>query len=229
MNQTMPDPRPEYRLGDSDELEEHVAMLRVCTEQFGPCHPRTLNAAKSLAAAFWLAGYADRAVGLLDQALDFAASTLRGEHPIRIDLLSTLGKILFEQRHLEGALAIRREVMEYCVRHSGPNHPSSLEASGDLAAILYELGQDEEAAQLEREALEGARAHLAKTHPVTSVLAWNCAVSHERRGDLDSARSIIVSELSWLLVAEPFYFEPDQETIRTFLERRLNLAGASAC
>jgi hypothetical protein len=65
------------------------------------------------------------------------------------------------QRHLDGALVIRREVLEYCVRHSGPNHPSSLEAKGDLAAILYEFGQDEEAARLEREAFEGARAHLA--------------------------------------------------------------------
>jgi tetratricopeptide (TPR) repeat protein len=229
MNQAMPDPRPEYRLGDSAELEGHVAMLRVCTEQLGPCHPRTLNAARNLATAFWLAGYTDQAVGLLDQALDFVASTLGGDHPMRIDLLNTLGKILFEQRYLEGALAIRREVLEYCVRHSGPNHRSSLDAKGDLAAILYELGQDEEAARLEREAFEGARAHLDKTHPVTSVLAWNCAVSHERRGDLDSARSIIVSELAWLLVAEPSCLKPEQDTIRTLLGRRLNWGGAAAC
>src|SRR5215472_10441403 len=135
----MPDPGPEYRPGDSHEIEGHIAMLRICTEQFGPCHPRTLNAAKNLAAALWLAGYTDQAVGLLDQALNFVASILGGDHPIRVDLLSTLGEILFEQRHLEEASAIQREVLEYRVRHSGPNHPSSLEAKGDLAAILYEL------------------------------------------------------------------------------------------
>lgn len=191
MNQAMPDLRPEYHAGDSDELEGHVPMLRVCTGQHRPCHPRTLNAARNLAAAFWLAGYRDQAVGLLDQALDFVASTLGGGHPMRIDLLklNKLGKILFEQRHLEAALGVRREVMDYWVRLSAPNHPSSLEAKGDLAAILYELGQDEESARLEWEAFEGAGAHLGKPHPVTSVLAWNCVVSHERSGDLDSAEA----------------------------------------
>jgi tetratricopeptide (TPR) repeat protein len=154
MSQAMPDLRREYRLGDSDELERHVAMLRICTEEFGPGHPRTLNAANALAAAFWLAGYTDQALGLLDQALDFVAPTLGDDHPVRIDLLSTLGKILFEQRHLDDAFAIQREVLEHRTRHSGQNHPSSLEARGDLAAILYELGQEEEAARLEREAFE---------------------------------------------------------------------------
>jgi hypothetical protein len=64
----------------------------------------------------------------LDQALDFAASSLGREHSLRVDLLSTLGEILFEQRHLEQAEAIQREVLEYRIRNSGSNHSSSLKA-----------------------------------------------------------------------------------------------------
>jgi tetratricopeptide (TPR) repeat protein len=221
--------RPEYRLGDSDEIEGHVATLRSCTDRLGPGHPETLTAAKTLATAFWLAGYTDQAIGLLDQALDFSAATLGREHPIRVDLLGTLGEILFEQRHLEQAEAIQREVLEYHIRNSGPNHSSSLEAKGDLAAMLYELGQDEEASRFEQEAFDEAQTHLGKTHSITCVLAWNRAISYERRGDLDSARGIIASELVWLLVADPSCLEPDQKTIRNLLERRVNWAGAIAC
>jgi tetratricopeptide (TPR) repeat protein len=225
----MSDPRPHYHLGDSDELEECVATLRFCTEQLGPCDPRTLSAANRLAIAFWLAGYTDRAIGLLDQALDFVASTLGSDHPLRADLLSTLAGILFELRQLEQAQAVQREVLEYRIRHSGPNHSVSLEVKGDLAAMLYELGRDDEADRFEQEAFEGARAHLGKAHPITCVLAWNRAMSCERCGDLASARSIMVDELAWLLTAEPTCLEPDQHTIRTLLERRLNWAQAAAC
>jgi tetratricopeptide (TPR) repeat protein len=223
----MPDPRLEYGPGDS-ELAVHVAALRFCTDQLGPSHPRTLMAAKTLATAFWLAGYTDRAIALLDQALDFLAATPAREHGMRADLLSTLGEILFERRHLDQAHAIQREVLEYRIRDGGPNHPASLEAKGDLAAMLYEMGQDEEASRFEQEALEGARAHLGKTHPVTCVLAWNRAMSCERRGDPDSAQGII-GELAWLLVAEPSCLEPHQNAIRNLLERRMRWAEAPTC
>lgn len=220
----MPDSGSECCLGDSEDLEEHVATLRLCTEQLGPCHPRTLTAANRLAVAFWLAGYTDQAVGLLDHALEFVASTPGSDYPQRVDLLSTLGEILLEQRHLEPAEAIQREVMEHRIRHSGPNHSAALEAKGDPAPMLYELGRDDEAARLEQEAFEGARAHFGRAHTVTCVLVWNRAMSCERCRDSDSARSIFVNELAWLLGTEPACLEPAQHTIRTFLERRLNWA-----
>jgi hypothetical protein len=95
--------------------------------------------------------------------------------------------------------------------------------------MLYHLGQDDEASRLEQEAFEGARIHLGKNHPVTCVLAWNRAMSYEGTGDLDSAQSIIVGELVWLLAAEPSCLEPDQNAIRGLLERRVNWAGAIEC
>ena len=225
----MPDPGSEYRLGDSDELKGRVAALRHSTEQLGASHPRTLAAANQLAIAFWMAGYADQAIGLLDQALDFVTSNLGSSHPLRADLLGTLGEILFEQRQLEPAQAIQREVVEHRMRHSGSYDSASLEAKADLAAMLYELGRDGEANRLEQEAFDGARAHLGKSHPVTCVLAWNRAMSCERCGDLDAARSIMMNELAWLLGEEPSRLQPDQHTIRTFLERRLNWDQAAAC
>jgi hypothetical protein len=54
-------------------------------------------------------------------------------------------------------------------------------------------------------------------------------MSFERFGDIDSARSILVNELVWLLSAEPSSLAQDQYTIRTLLERRLDWAGATKC
>jgi hypothetical protein len=133
---------------------------------------------------------------------------------MRVDALSTLGAIMFEQCHLEQAGVILREVLECRVRHAGMNHANPLAAKGDLAAVLFELGQDEEAGSLEREAFESARTHLGKTHPVTCVLAWHRTLSYE---------------LAWLLAAAPSGLEADQNIIRAMLAERLNWDAASAC
>jgi tetratricopeptide (TPR) repeat protein len=205
-----------------------MAALDLHTSSFGADDPQTLAVVKKLAVAFWRAGDIDGAIGLLDQALDLTSA--RGlELPVQIDLLSTLGQIMFEERHLEQAGVIHREVLECRVRHAGVNHPQSLEAKADLAAVLFELGHHEEATLLEEEAFESARAHLGKTHPVTCVLAWNRAIGHERRGDLDSARSTLVAELVWLLAEDASCLDAHQKTIQTLLSQRLRWNTASAC
>ena len=189
----------------------------------------SIEAVNQLALTLWGAGEIDKAIGLLDQTLDRLTSSLGPEHPMRVDVLRTLGEIMFEQHHLEQAGVIHREVLECRVRHSGPDHPDSLAAKGDLAAVLFELGENEEAGWLEQEALGSARVHLGKTHPVTCVLAWNRALSYERCGDLDSATKVIASELAWLLAEDTARLESDQHTIRTLLAQRLDWDAARTC
>jgi tetratricopeptide (TPR) repeat protein len=221
-------------LGDSDEvqlagIQALVAILESSADRFGPYHPNTLSVVNELAIAFWRAGEIDRAIGLLDRALDHLTSSLGPQDPMRIDVLSTLGAIMLEQHRLEQAGMILREVLECRVRHAGANHPDSLAAKGDLASVLFELGQDEEACLLEGDALESARKHLGKTHAVTCVLAWNRALSYDRVRDSESARAVIVNELAWLLAEDPSGLEEGQNTIRTLLAERLNWNAASAC
>jgi tetratricopeptide (TPR) repeat protein len=212
-----------------DEIPALVAALESSADRFGPYHPSTLSVVNDLAVAFWRAGEIDRAIGLLDRALDHLTSSLGLEHPMRVDALSTIGAILFEQRHLEQAGVVLREVLECRVRHSGADHANSLAAKGDLAAVLFELGEDEEAGSLEREAFESARTYLGKTHPVTCVLAWHRTLSFERCRDSDSARAVIVNELAWLLAEDPSSLEKDQNAIRTMLAERLNWNVANPC
>lgn len=119
-----------------------MAMLDSHKDLFGPFHPQTLAVVGALAIAFWRAGDIDRAIGLLDQNLDRLTSSLGREHPMRVNVLSTLGEIMAEQRHLEQASVILREVLECRVRSAGANHASSLAAKGDLAAVLFELGHE---------------------------------------------------------------------------------------
>jgi hypothetical protein len=222
------------------EIYDLMVALNSHTDLFGPYDPQTLSVANKLAIAFWRSGEIDQAIGLLDRALDRGTdgapdrtmdqpSSLTLEHPVQIDLLNTMVKIMFEQHYFEQACTLQREVLESCVQRSGADHPRSIEAKVDLAAILFELGQDKEAALLEEEAFGNARIHLGKSHPVTCVLAWNRVVSCERRGDLESARKVIVSELAWLLTEDPSGLESELSTIRALLSKRLHWDAAAAC
>ena len=69
------------------EISDLVDALDLLTRQFGPYHPQTLAIANSLATAFWNAGDIDQALAILEQAVENASA----EHPIRSELLSTLG------------------------------------------------------------------------------------------------------------------------------------------
>jgi tetratricopeptide (TPR) repeat protein len=210
-------------------IENLMAALSSSTAQLGAFHSRTVAAANRLAVAFWRAGDINQAVDLLDQALDALALSSQSEHPVRTDVLCTLGEIMLEQAQWEQASRIYREVLEYCVRRSGGNHASSLAAKGDLAFVLFELGAEREADQLEREAFENARIHLGKTRPVSCVLAWNRAVRRENGGDVDSARTIFVNELLWLLAENDDKLAADQKTIRAMLAKRLNWDAPRVC
>jgi tetratricopeptide (TPR) repeat protein len=209
-------------LAAADEIYGFMMVLDSYTDRFGSCHPQTVAMANKLAIAFWRAGEVHQAIALLDQVLRGLDTSPGLENPTRVDLLSTLAKILFEQHHLQEACVIQCEVLELRVRHSGIDHENSLEARGDLATILFGLGQNKEATALEEEALESARIHLGKTHSVTCVLAWNRALSYERNGDTDSARKVLVSDLVWLLAEEPSCLGADQVAVRSMLAERLN-------
>lgn len=181
------------------------------------------------AIALWSAGDVIGAIGLLRRALDDLNPSPEGNCSARVDLLSTLGEILFEQRRLDQALTAYSEAWERHVRQAGANHPNSLAAQGDLAAVLFELGRYDQADRLEAEAFESARTHLGNAHAVTCVLAWNRTRNHERRGDLDSAKQVVVDQLTWLLAANPAGLETDHLIVRSMLSDRLNWENAQAC
>jgi tetratricopeptide (TPR) repeat protein len=217
------------RCAGADEIYGLMTALDSHANALGLCDPQTLETANRLAIALWRAGEVGQAITLLDHVLNCITSSLGCDHPTRVEILRTLARIFFEQRHLEQASEIQREILELRVRHSGANHANTLEVQGDLAAILFELGQDEEADRLEREAFEAARMYLGKNHSVTCVLAWNRVLSHERRGDPDSARKLIVSELAWLLAEDLSRLDLDQNAVRSMLAQRLNWNVAKTC
>src|ERR1700733_2155031 len=97
----MPLARFEKYVDESGEIPALQAALESSTNGFGPYHPGTLALVNELAVAFWRAGEIDRAIGLLDRALDHLTSALGSEHPMRVNALSILGRILFDQHHAE--------------------------------------------------------------------------------------------------------------------------------
>ena len=105
---------------------------------------------------------------------------------MRVDVLTTLAEILFEQRDLERAVAIHREILEHSVRHSGANHPSALAVQADLAARSY--------------------SNLARMRKLPHSSAKRSKLPeriYERRGDLDSANRLFTDDLTWLLTEDP--------------------------
>jgi tetratricopeptide (TPR) repeat protein len=219
------------------EPEQHLAAeiygligeLDRQAAHFGPYHCETIAVAHRLAIAVWRAGDIDRAISILDQALNGIASWPQSDQIVRADILSTLAEILVENGQLEQAGVIYREALEISVRQLGDTHPSSLAAMGDLATVLFELGQTTEASFLEGQAYAGARRHLGPAHPVTCVLAWNRSLRCETAGEADKAKSIVTEELAWLLTHEGEPLSADQQMIRTMLARRLNWDSASVC
>ena len=131
-----------------ENIEDLVSALTAQADQFGMRHPATLAAAHRLAIGFWSTGDTQSAIRVLDQILDVAADAAEPLDLLGINALHTLGKILFEERHVEQAYAIHRDVLEFHVRRCGSTQPDTLAAKGDLATVLFERGDKEESQRL---------------------------------------------------------------------------------
>jgi tetratricopeptide (TPR) repeat protein len=215
--------------GVEEPVLDLIVALDLSTTRFGPFHPQTIVVVNRLAMAFWRAGDINQAVGLLHQALDGMGSWCPPDHPVRSDLLCTLGEIWLTKGLGKQAVLIYREILECCVRRSVSNHASSLAASGALALVLFELGKATEGSEMDRDASDRARIYLGKTHPVTCVLAWNRALRLEAAGETDSARAILVNDLLWLLSEDESRLQSDQRTVRAMLAKRWHWDTARFC
>jgi hypothetical protein len=167
-------------------------------------------------------------VSLIDQ-LGSHTGIFGPSHPQTLTVLHQLAIALWNAGDIGQAEDLLNQALDCLTSACGSDHPAALAVTGDLAAVLFELGQDEEAAAMEREAFESARTHLGQRHSVTTVLAWNRALSCEFSGQLDAARKIFADDLVWLLVADPASLESDQNTIRNMLAERFHWDAAQAC
>jgi hypothetical protein len=179
--------------------------------------------------------FADRPVegpmdiaGLWD-ALEASTDRLGPRHAETLAIAHALAISLWHVGDRENAATILKHAVACLTSSLGTNHPATLAAKGDFAAILIELGRDAEGSSLELEAFEKARVHLGKAHAITTVLAWNGALTCERAGDIDAAREIITRELIWLLTESPALLEEDQNKVRAMLAKRLKWDNARAC
>jgi len=221
---------PDERQRESTEIQVLLAALDSYSDRLEKHHPLALDVVRRLAIAFWRDGDINRAISLLDPAVDQLATLNGPAHDrMRADLLDIVWKIMFEQGQLEQASLILCEVFECRVRHDGALHIASLETQGDLALVLFELGRLEEAELMGSEAFESARTHLGPRHSVTTVLAWNRMLNYERRMDAESARKLAVSELAWLLAEPPSSLTCDQREIQAWLAERWDWGSPRAC
>jgi hypothetical protein len=208
------------------EIEVLRGALDSYKDRFGPHHPLVMDVTERLACAYWRLGYPSRAVVLLETTVaalpDEALSA-------RADLLDLVWKISFGQRCFESARHVLCEVYEIRVRFGGDCSADALAAQGDLAIVLFEMGRIAEAESSVRDALAKAQKHLRERDPVTTVIAWNCVLIHERRNETEQAMAVAVTHLLWLLGEDAATLDPDLAEIRSWLADRFSWDTAPAC
>jgi tetratricopeptide (TPR) repeat protein len=218
----------ERAVGAARELiPDLIDSLHTSAAQHGASHPESVATAHRLAIAFWNVGDAGQAIHLLKEALETIASNV--EHPVRPDLLCTLGEVMADDARWKEAAEIYREALAACIRRLGPYHPRSIAAKSDLAAVLFELGQTSEADQLERDAYQVASLHLGMKHAVTCVLAWNRVLRWEESGKVSASSTELINGLEWLLAEDDQNLQADQLAIKAMLLDRRKLENTLVC
>jgi hypothetical protein len=208
------------------EIQVLRAALESYSERFGPCHPLVLDVTERLACAWWVQGEPSRALAVLEETI---AALPEDDDKSHADLLDLVWKIHFAQRDFESASRILTDVFDRRVRIGGDCHPDALAAQGDLSIILYEKGCFKAAELLAREALLKAQKHLRERDPVTSVIAWNCILIHERLNQPEEALAIAVTHLLWLLAEDSATLDPDLREIQSWLSDRFSWDTAPVC
>ncbi|MEM6793123.1 MAG: serine/threonine-protein kinase [Acidobacteriota bacterium] len=203
-------------LEPSEELlSEALAIQRRDLE---PGDPERISVLQELAMVHLERGEADRALGLLREALDLE-DRFRGPTPAYAELLQSLATVLDEQgqsgrSELERALEIRR-------RSFGEGSAEVAETLDRLGHAAYLEGEIEEAETLTRQALSDRRDALGADHPDVARSLNNLAAALLARGEAREASELFAEALT---LRRRLYGEAHGATIQSLT----NLATALA-
>ncbi len=111
------------------------------------------------------------------------------------------------------------EVLETRRRILGDEHPDTLTSMSNLATTLSEQGDLAGAWEIEERVLETRRRVLGSEHPDTSISAWNLFYTFHDLSDSARARTVLETNLLWLLDRDPASLGADQRRIREMVSQ----------
>jgi serine/threonine-protein kinase len=134
---------------------------------------------------------------LAEAALERA--DLRGDLPLRAELLETRGNLANDAGELDEAVALLRQALAIR-RQLQPPVPHRLAATeGNLARALSNAGKNGEARVHYREAVDIIRRHVGDQHPLLAISHLNLGVTYiETEGDMAEARKHFLAALAIL-------------------------------
>ncbi|PWN06511.1 serine/threonine-protein kinase [Rhodohalobacter mucosus] len=129
----------------------------------------------------------DKAVPLLEKALNLQRNHLPSDHPDIAFTLNALGSVhwsvdkdLIAEPYLREALEIRKRV-------HGSQHPDVFTSLNNYALVLLDMGQLDEAEEIHRENLEARKAYYGPVHSKVNFTLNNLAYLLAKRGKLEEA------------------------------------------
>ncbi|MCC6661592.1 MAG: serine/threonine protein kinase [Phycisphaerales bacterium] len=152
------------QLGTAESLLREAYTARLAA--LGPVHPDTLLSQAGLALTLGELGRVDEALPLARTAADTARSNL-GDHPVTVEAIDTLVKVMHDGGRLLDAEPLLTEEAAMALRLFGEDSPEVLEARTSLGSLFHEQGRSLEAAAILRQTLDARVRTLGEDHPST--------------------------------------------------------------
>jgi tetratricopeptide (TPR) repeat protein len=130
------------------------------------------------------------------QALGMRTATLGAEHPLTLDTLDYLAKVLLELDQLDEAERMFRRVLVAKERLFGAVSPDTAFAQTALGEVLYKLGRGAEAEALIRRALDVQRIQLGADNPETAMSMQHLSECLRRINRLEEAAQLASDALA---------------------------------
>jgi len=191
--------------------------LEITRRILGDEHPDTLTSMNNLAATLQAQGDLAGTRKLKEQVLKIRQQILGEEHHDTITSMGNLAATLQAQGDLAAAQELQEQVVEIRWRILGKNHPDTLRSMNNLAQTLLYLGEIERAREIQEEVLDISWLILGDKHPNTSMSAWVLFCTYDAMGDFVGAKTVLESDLLWLLDRDPTSLGAYQQEIREMI------------
>ena len=136
-------------------------------------------------------GVHDKALPVLQRALEIARRTFKSDHATLAQALNHLGVLLREQGRLEEAEPLLREALAMRRRVLGPEDKAVAITLVELGRLLGDRGRSGDAEPLFRESLEIRRKIFGEEHRETATSKSDLGRTLLWRGDLDGAEPLL--------------------------------------
>jgi tetratricopeptide (TPR) repeat protein len=135
-------------------------------------------------------GKLNKAVEMLQWALEGREKALGPNHTSTLDTVNNLGILYSDQGKLDKAEEMYQRALEGREKALGPNHTSTLDTVNNLGILYRDQGKLHKAEEMYQRALEGYEKALGPNHTSTLNTVYNLGNLYSDQGKLDKAEEM---------------------------------------